>query len=122
MSDLQYNDVSTNQLLLNVQSATAPSLYDILRALTLRLPNMSIPELLKAFFITSHEEMTSFKQSEIFPVLRTRSGQTFGDDIDQWIDWFLQSSNIEYEQEKRTVGNLYKLYCVNQKALRRLKR
>jgi tetratricopeptide (TPR) repeat protein len=70
---------------------------DILSELRSRLPTMSVFELLYTFLITNYADY--FNPSEMFALLRERSGQEIGDNIDLWATWFIGLTD-PYDKDK----------------------
>lgn len=57
----------------------------------------------KAEIIPEIEALEPFEINEIKAILRSRAQKDFGDDIDKWVDWFMESKDKSTDTERETI-------------------
>lgn len=57
----------------------------------------------KAEIIPEIESLEPFDTNEIKATLQSRTQKDFGDDVDKWIDWFMESKDSSTDIERETI-------------------
>ena len=62
----------------------------------------------KAEIIPEVESLEPFEINEIKAILQSRAQKDFGDNINQWVDWFIESKDESTDAERETIRLLKK--------------
>jgi len=121
-SSSRFDGLSTQDLLAAAaltasQNNPQDDVQAIVSALRSRLASMPAVRLLQAFFCSVHIDVAMLDQAEIFTALRGKTGQPFGDNVDEWMTWFLDRDDPQLETVKLYLRMQYDIYRLKRNTL-----